>query len=251
MRDRFGATNPRAQQLRFHAQTAGSTLTAQQPDNNIVRVALQALAAVLGGAQSLHCNSRDEALSLPTEDSVTIALRTQQIILHESGVANTVDPVGGAYAVEALTDRIEREATDLIASIDAKGGALRAIESQYIQRQIQEAAYRTQREIDSGEAVVVGMNRFADADAERVAVADVFRIDPESERQQIERVRAVRGSRSEQAWRGALAGVEQAARDGSNLVPPIIAAVEAHATLGEIADTLRRVFGEYQDSSGA
>ncbi|MET0167138.1 MAG: methylmalonyl-CoA mutase family protein [Vicinamibacterales bacterium] len=251
MRDRFGATNPRAQQLRFHAQTAGSTLTAQQPDNNIVRVALQALAAVLGGAQSLHCNSRDEALSLPTEDSVTIALRTQQIILHESGVANTVDPVGGAYAVEALTDRIEREATDLIASIDAKGGALRAIESQYIQRQIQETAYRTQREIDSGEAVVVGMNRFADADTERVAVADVFRIDPESERQQIERVRAVRSSRSEQAWRGALAGVEQAARDGSNLVPPIIAAVEAHATLGEIADTLRRVFGEYQDSSGA
>ncbi len=251
MRDRFGATNPRAQQLRFHAQTAGSTLTAQQPDNNIVRVALQALAAVLGGAQSLHCNSRDEALSLPTEDSVTIALRTQQIILHESGVANTVDPVGGAYAVEALTDQIEREAADLIASIDAKGGALRAIESQYIQRQIQETAYRAQREIDSGEAVVIGMNRFADADAERVAVADVFRIDPESERQQIERVRAVRSSRSEQAWRGALAGVEQAARDGSNLVPPIIAAVEAHATLGEIADTLRRVFGEYQDSSGA
>ena len=251
MRDRFGATNPRAQQLRFHAQTAGSTLTAQQPDNNIVRVALQALAAVLGGAQSLHCNSRDEALSLPTEDSVTIALRTQQIILHESGVANTVDPVGGAYAVEALTDRIEREAADLIASIDAKGGALRAIESQYIQRQIQETAYRTQRDIDSGEAVVVGMNRFADADAERVVLEDVFRIDPESERQQIERVRAVRSSRSEQAWRGALTGVEQAARDGSNLVPPIIAAVEAHATLGEIADTLRRVFGEYQDSSGA
>ena len=251
MRDRFGATNPRAQQLRFHAQTAGSTLTAQQPDNNIVRVALQALAAVLGGAQSLHTNSRDEALSLPTEDSVTIALRTQQIILHESGVANTVDPVGGAYAVEALTDRIEREAADLIASIDSKGGALRAIESQYIQRQIQEAAYRTQREIDSGEAVVVGMNRFANSDAERVAVEDVFRIDPESERQQIERVRTVRSSRSEQAWRDALAGVEQAAGGGSNLVPPIIAAVEAHATLGEIADALRRVFGEYQDSSGA
>jgi methylmalonyl-CoA mutase N-terminal domain/subunit len=251
MRERFGATNPRAQQLRFHAQTAGSTLTARQPDNNIVRVALQALAAVLGGAQSLHTNSRDEALSLPTEDSVTIALRTQQIILHESGVANTVDPVGGAYAVEALTDRIEREAADLIASIDAKGGALRAIESQYIQRQIQEAAYRTQREIDSGDAVVIGMNRFANSDAERVAVEDVFRIDPESERRQIERVRTVRSSRSEQASRGALAAVEQAARDGSNLVPPIIAAVEAHATLGEIADTLRHVFGEYQDSSGA
>jgi methylmalonyl-CoA mutase N-terminal domain/subunit len=251
MRDRFGATSPRAQQLRFHAQTAGSTLTAQQPDNNIVRVALQALAAVLGGAQSLHCNSRDEALSLPTEDSVTIALRTQQIILHESGVANTVDPVGGAHAIEALTDRIEREAADLIASIDAKGGALRAIESQYIQRQIQEAAYRTQRAIDSGETVVVGMNRFADPDAARVPVENVFRIDPEAERRQVERVRAVRSSRSEQDWRGALAGVERAARDGPNLVPPIIAAVEAHATLGEIADTLRRVFGEYQDSSGA
>jgi methylmalonyl-CoA mutase, N-terminal domain len=251
MRDRFGATNERAQQLRFHAQTAGSTLTAQQPDNNIVRVALQALAAVLGGAQSLHCNSRDEALSLPTEDSVTIALRTQQIILHESGVANTVDPVGGAYAVEGLTDRIEREAADLIASIDAKGGALRAIESQYTQRQIQEAAYRTQREIDSGEAVVVGMNRFTDPNGQRVAVEDVFRIDPEAERLQIERVRAARSGRSEQAWQRALAGVERAARDGSNLVPPIIAAVEAHATLGEIADALRRVFGEYQDSAGA
>jgi methylmalonyl-CoA mutase N-terminal domain/subunit len=251
MRDRFGATNPRAQQLRFHAQTAGSTLTAQQPDNNIVRVALQALAAVLGGAQSLHCNSRDEAVSLPTEGSVTIALRTQQIILHESGVANTVDPVGGAYAVEALTDRIEREAADLIASIDAKGGALRAIESQYIQRRIQEAAYSTQREIDSGEAIVVGVNRFAAPDAERIGVEDVFRIDPQAELRQIERVRAVRASRSEQGWTEALGAVERAARDASNLVPPIIAAVEAHATLGEIADALRRVFGEYQDSSGA
>ena len=251
MRDQFGATNPRAQQLRFHAQTAGSTLTAQQPDNNIVRVALQALAAVLGGAQSLHCNGRDEALALPTEDSATIALRTQQIILHESGVANTVDPVGGAYAIEASTDRIEHEAAELLASIDARGGALAAIESHYIQRQIQEAAYRTQQAIDSGETVVVGMNRFTASDRTSVPVGDVFQVDPEVERRQIERVRSVRGSRSESAWRATLGHIEQAARDGSNLVPCVIASVEAHATLGEIADTLRRVFGEYQDSPGA
>jgi methylmalonyl-CoA mutase, N-terminal domain len=251
MRNRFGATNSRAQQLRFHAQTAGSTLTAQQPDNNIVRVALQALAAVLGGAQSLHCNGRDEALALPTEDSATIALRTQQIILHESGVPNTVDPVGGAYAIEALTDRIEQEAADLLTTIDARGGALAAIESHYTQRQIQEAAYRAQQAIDSGETVVVGMNRFTASDGAGVPVGNVFRVDPEVERRQIERVRAVRSSRSETAWRAALARIEQAARDGSNLVPCVIAAVEVHATLGEIADALRQVFGEYQDSSGA
>ena len=251
MRDRFGAVNPRAQQLRFHTQTAGSTLTPQQPDNNIVRVALQALAAVLGGTQSLHCNSRDEALALPTEESATIALRTQQIILHESGVANAVDPVGGAYAVEALTDRIERDAEDLLAAIDAQGGALVAIESHYTQRQIQDAAYRAQRAIDSGEAIVVGMNRFAAVEETGTAGGDVFLVDAEVERRQIERVRAVRGSRSEQAWRDTLTAVEQAARDGSNLVTPIVAAVEAHATLGEIADALRGVFGEYQGSSGA
>ncbi|MGH9256853.1 MAG: acyl-CoA mutase large subunit family protein [Vicinamibacterales bacterium] len=252
MRDRFGATSPRAQQLRFHTQTAGSTLTAQQPDNNIVRVALQALAAVLGGTQSLHCNARDEALALPTEESATIALRTQQVILHESGVAHTADPVGGAYAIEALTDRIEREARDVLAAIDAQGGALAAVESGYVQQQIQEVAYRAQQTIDSGEAIVVGMNRFATPDDARAAAAGtVFLVDPEAERRQIERVRAVRGGRSEQAWRDTLAAVERAARDGSNLVAPIMAAVDAHATLGEIADTLRRVFGEYQDSSGA
>src|SRR5205814_1479196 len=160
MRDRFGATNPRAQQLRFHAQTAGSTLTAQQPDNNIVRVAVQALAAVLGGTQSLHCNGRDEALSLPTEDSARIALRTQQILLHESGVAHTADPLGGSYAIEALTNRIEREATALLDRIDAMGGALPAIESGFIQGQIQDAAYRAQQAIDAGDTVVVGVNRY-------------------------------------------------------------------------------------------
>jgi methylmalonyl-CoA mutase N-terminal domain/subunit len=246
MRERFGATNGRAQQLRFHTQTAGSTLTAQQPDNNIVRVALQALAAVLGGTQSLHCNGKDEALALPTEESATVALRTQQIILHESGVANTVDPVGGSYAIEEMTMRIEREASELLDRIDSVGGTLSAIESGYIQQQIQDAAYRAQQAIDSGEAVVVGVNRFADGAA---PATDIFRIDPDIERRQVERVRAVRAGRSEREWRAALDAVVAAARGTANLVPPIVAAVEAHATLGEIADAMRGVFGEHQDIS--
>ena len=246
MRDRFGATNPRALQLRFHTQTAGSTLTAQQPDNNIVRVALQALAAVLGGTQSLHCNGKDEALALPTEESATIALRTQQIILHESGVANTVDPVGGAYAIEDMTNRIEADARELLSRIDALGGTLPAIESGYIQRQIQESAYAAQRAIDAGEATVVGVNRYAVAEPVRT---EIFRVDPESERQQIERVRAVRASRSDSDCREALAAVASTARGGGNLVPHIINAVEKKATLGEIADAMRRVFGEFRDSA--
>jgi methylmalonyl-CoA mutase N-terminal domain/subunit len=248
MRERFGATNPRAQQLRFHTQTAGSTLTAQQPDNNIVRVALQALAAVLGGTQSLHCNGKDEALALPTEEAATIALRTQQIILHESGVANTADPAGGAYAIEEMTNRIEREARILIERIDAIGGTLAAIESGYIQRQIQESAYATQRAIDAGDAVVVGVNRYVDDSAPKTPI---FHIDPAVERQQIERVRAVRASRSNSEWQAAIAAVELAARGGDNLVPHIIAAVENMATLGEVADALRRVFSEYRDTSDA
>jgi methylmalonyl-CoA mutase N-terminal domain/subunit len=246
MAGRFGATNPRAQQLRFHTQTAGSTLTAQQSDNNIVRVALQALAAVLGGTQSLHCNGKDEALALPTEESATIALRTQQIILHESGVANTVDPLGGSYAVEEMTSRIEREAADLLDRIDRLGGTLAAIEAGYIQQQIQDAAYTAQQAIDSGEAVVVGMNRFEDA---APSPSDVFQIDPDIERRQVERVRAVRASRSQQEWRAALETIEGAARGSANLVPTIVAAVEARATLGEIADVMRKVFGEHQDVS--
>ena len=246
MRDRFGATNPRAQQLRFHTQTAGSTLTAQQPDNNIVRVALQAMAAVLGGTQSLHCNGRDEALALPTEESATIALRTQQIILSESGAANTVDPVAGSYAIERRTNDIEREAVALLERIAALGGTLAAIESGYIQRQIQDAAYAAQRAVDSGEATVVGVNRYA---TEASAGVEVFRVDPAIERQQIERVRAVRASRSESETRAALRDIEQAARGTTNMVPPIVAAVEKRATLGEIADTLRGVFGEYIDAS--
>src|SRR6185295_4777255 len=219
MRGRFGATHPRAQQLRFHTQTAGSTLTAQQPDNNIVRVALQALAAVLGGTQSLHCNSRDEALALPTEDSVQIALRTQQIIAAESGVANTVDPVAGSYAIESLTDGIERGAEEILARIAAAGGTLAAIETGLIQREIQESAYRAQLAIDAGSAVVVGVNAFAAEPG--VASAALFAVDPDIERQQIERVRAVRAGRSDRECRAALAAVGQAARDGSNLVPTI------------------------------
>jgi methylmalonyl-CoA mutase N-terminal domain/subunit len=246
MRDRFHATNPRAQQLRFHTQTAGSTLTAQQPDNNIVRVALQALAAVLGGTQSLHCNGRDEALALPTEESARIALRTQQIIAAETGVVNAVDPVGGSYAIESLTNDIEHGAAALLERIDAMGGTLTAIENGFIQREIQESAYRAQQAIDSGGAVVVGVNRFADGGTGSVPT---FNIDPEVERRQIERVRAVRAGRSLPPWKAALDGVERAARDGSNLVPPIIAAVDAHATVGEIADAMRAVFGVYQETA--
>jgi methylmalonyl-CoA mutase N-terminal domain/subunit len=248
MRDRYGATHPRAQQLRFHTQTAGSTLTAQQPANNVVRVALQALAAVLGGTQSLHCNGSDEALGLPTEQSATVALRTQQILLHESGVARTADPFGGSYEIETRTSRIENEATALLEQIRGMGGTLAAIESGFIQRRIQESAYTAQRAVEDGTAVVVGVNRFGEAGG---ASPQVFRLDPSLERDQIERLRAVRAGRSRSAWAAALADVERAARGHDNLVPPIVAAVEAHATLGEIADTLRSVFGEHRDSSTA
>ncbi len=244
MRERFHTTDPRAEQLRFHTQTAGSTLTAQQPDNNIVRVAIQALAAVLGGTQSLHTNSRDEALALPTEESARIALRTQQIIAAESGVANTVDPVGGAYAIEELTSRIEREAAATIARLEAMGGAIAAIDRGVIQREIQETAYRTQQAIDAGELVVVGVNRFATGEPARI---ELHAIDPETERRQIERVRQVRASRDPQAWRAALDRVQAAARGSDNLVPPILDAIEARATVGEIADALRAVFGEHHE----
>jgi methylmalonyl-CoA mutase N-terminal domain/subunit len=246
MRDRFGATEPRAQQLRFHAQTAGSTLTAQQPDTNIVRVTLQAMAAVLGGAQSIHTNSRDEALGLPTEDSATIALRTQQILLHESGLTQVVDPFGGSYAIEEMTDRIERDARRRIEALDKEGGVLAAIERGLVQREIQESAYRTQRAIDAGEQVVVGVNRFVNGTATSSAAA--FRLAPESERAQIERVRALRASRSTADTQAALARVERVARDGANLVPAVLDAVETRATLGEIANCLRGVFGEYRES---
>jgi len=246
MKERFRATNPRAMQLRFHTQTAGSTLTAQQPDNNIVRVALQAMAAVLGGTQSLHCNGRDEALALPTEESARIALRTQQIIASESGVANTVDPLAGSYAVETMTDRLEQEAESLIRRIDDAGGTLVAIETGLIQREIQDSAYRAQLAIDNGEAVVVGVNRFEDGSK---AGLPTLTIDAEVERRQVERVRAVRAARSDAAVTSSLERVRTAARDGSNLVPPIIAAVETTATLGEIATAMRDVFGEYTETA--
>ena len=244
MRDRFGAVEPRAQQMRFHTQTAGSTLTAQQPDNNIVRVALQALAAVLGGTQSLHCNGRDEALALPTRESAHIALRTQQVIAAETGVVNTVDPVGGSHVVESLTDEIEREARAVLERIDAEGGTLAAIERGDIQRQIQESAYRDQQAVDAGERTVVGVNRFDDDGGVNI---DTLRIDPAVETDQRERVAQVRASRDPVGCQGALDAVTAAARGGGNLVPPIVAAVEARATVGEIADTLRAVFGEYRE----
>ena len=245
MRDRFGATTPGAQQLRFHTQTAGSTLTAQQPDNNIVRVALQALAAVLGGTQSLHCNGRDEALGLPTEESARLALRTQQIIASETGAINTVDPVAGAYAIERLTDEIERGALDLIERIDALGGTLSAIDAGMIQREIQDAAYRAQQAVDHGQEIIVGVNRFV---TDQPASIEALQIDPTFERRQIDRVRAIRAGRDTRRWRSALDQVSAAAREQTNLVLPILAAVEARATVGEISNALRTVFGEHRDT---
>jgi len=244
MRDRFGATEPRALQMRFHTQTGGSTLTAQQPDNNIVRVAIQALAAVLGGTQSLHCNGRDEALALPTEEAARIALRTQQIIASESGVANTVDPAGGAWEIERRTAAIHAGAEALLEAIDKAGGTLRAIEAGLVQRQIQDAAYAAQQAIDTGDAQVVGVNAYV-TDAH--TPIPLLSLDPQVEPGQIERVRAVRAARDAGAWRAAMDGVAAAAAGGANLVPPIIAAVEARATLGEISDALRGVFGEHRE----
>jgi methylmalonyl-CoA mutase N-terminal domain/subunit len=238
--------------LRFHTQTAGSTLTAVQPENNIVRTTLQALAGVLGGTQSLHTNGFDEALALPTEAAARLALRTQQVIAHESGVAQTVDPLAGSFYVEALTDEIEARARvylETIAGFDETGGGmgmLRAIERGYVQREIQNVAYAYQRAVDAGEAVVVGVNRFADA-GEGVETP-VQRIDPELERRQVERVRALRARRDAARWAAAVRGVVEAARSGENLMPRILEAVECAATVGEIADGLRGVFGEYRES---
>jgi methylmalonyl-CoA mutase N-terminal domain/subunit len=242
MRDRFGARNARSQMLRFHAQTAGSTLTAQQPEVNIIRTTIQALAAVLGGAQSLHTNSMDEALGLPTERAARIALRTQQVIAFESGVAATADPLAGSYAIEHLTCEIERIASDYIQRIDEMGGMLRAIETGYIQREIEKAAYDYQRAIELGEQIVVGVNKFT---IDEPTSIPVLRIDEELEREQIERVRSVRARRKAAAVSQALDRIEQAARTDENLMPHIISAVEAYATVGEISDRLRAVFGEY------
>ena len=245
-RDRLGLQGPRAQQLRFHVQTGGVTLTAQQPDNNAVRVALQALAAVLGGCQSLHTNAKDEALALPTEGSARLALRTQQIIAYETGVADTVDPLGGAWAVEAATDQVEAEARRLLERVEAAGGALRAIERGEIQREIQDSAYRQQRQVEQGERVIVGVNRFQEGGDD--AAIEVLRIRPEMERAQIERVRALRARRPAAAAQAALDAVEARARSGENLLPVLVEAVTAWATLGEIAGRLRRVFGEHRET---
>jgi methylmalonyl-CoA mutase N-terminal domain/subunit len=244
LRERFQVRSERALMLRFHAQTGGSTLTAQQPENNIARVAVQALAAVLGGAQSLHTNGMDEALALPTEKAATIALRTQQILAHETGVADTVDPFGGAYALEAITSALEAKALELIRAIDKIGGTVRAIETGYQQKAIQESSYRTQQEMEKGERVVVGVNKYQD-EASGPTIA-THSLDPKLEAAQVARLRAVRARRDQAAASRTLDAIERAARGQDNLLPLIIDAVEAHATLGEISSRLRAAFGAYQ-----
>ncbi len=244
MRERFGATEPRSLMCRFHVQTAGSSLTAQSVDNNVVRTTIQALSAVLGGAQSLHTNARDEALALPTQQAARLALRTQQIIAHEAGVTETPDPLAGSYFVETLTNQLEEAAGEYLAEIEAMGGALAAIEAGYQQRQIQEAAYRVQREVEAEERIVVGVNRYRDDD---VGSAEIQRIDPTGERAQVERVRAVREGRDHEQWAAAMERLDVAAAGSDNLLPPVIEAVKARATLGEISDRLRVAFGEHRE----
>jgi methylmalonyl-CoA mutase, N-terminal domain len=245
MRTRFGARDPRSWALRFHAQTAGSTLTAQQPENNVVRVALQALAAILGGAQSLHTNSRDEALGLPTEDAVRIALRTQQIVAHESGVTDVVDPLGGAYAIEALTNEIERAADTYLETIDRLGGMLKAIETGFVQKEIQEAAYQAQRSLESKDHVVVGVNEFLSDETARVPR---FQVDDRLAQAQHDCLRAVRARRENGRVVAALAAIREAAAGADNLLPVILEAVRAYATVGEITDALRAVFGAHVET---
>jgi methylmalonyl-CoA mutase N-terminal domain/subunit len=245
MREHFKARNPHSWMLRFHAQTAGSTLTAQQPENNIVRTAIQAMAAVLGGTQSLHTNSYDEALALPTEQAARIALRTQQIIAYESGTPQTVDPLAGSYYIETLTNEIEKRAAEYLGKIEVLGGMLKAIERGYVQREIQNAAYEYQQAVDREEAIVVGVNRF---EVEEEKPIPIQRIDPALEPKQVERVRALRAKRDAAPWQAALKGVEDAAKSGANVMPRILSAVEAYATVGEISDALRKVFGEYKEA---
>ena len=243
MKERFNAKKPASQMLRFHTQTGGYTLTAQQIDNNIVRVALQALSAVLGGNQSLHTNSRDEALSLPTEDSVRTALRTQQVIAHESGVANSVDPLAGSYYIEELTDCIEAQASELIGKIDNAGGVVAAIEEGFIQRQIENSAYEYQQEIERGERIIVGVNEFQ---IDEQTKPPLLRVDPEVENAQVKSLKELREKRDNKKVEEALANLSRCARNTSNLMPEILAAVKTYATLGEICQVLRDVFGEYK-----
>ena len=244
VRERFGAENPRSWVLRFHTQTAGVTLTAQQPDNNVVRSTVQALSAILGGTQSLHVNSRDEALALPTEESVQLSLRTQQVLAHESGVTETVDPLGGSYYVESLTDRLEEEALRYISEIDRMGGAVAALESGYQMREIHESAYRLQQEVDRDERVIVGVNRYR---TEEPAIEKLQAIDPEETRKQVERVKRVRRERDNGAVQTSLRRLGEVASGDENTVPAILECVEAYATVGEISDVLRGVFGEQRE----
>ncbi len=245
MRERFKAENPKSWMLRFHTQTGGVTLTAQQPDNNVVRVTIQALAAVLGGTQSLHTNSRDEALALPSEEAVTVALRTQQIIAHESGIANTIDPLGGSYYVEKLTDELEAEAAGYIEKVEALGGVIPAIEQGWIQRQIEEAAYRFGQEVERGERIIVGVNKFA---SEAETPIELLRIDENVEKDQIRKLKEVKESRDNVLVKQHLKAIADAARGTDNLMPFILDAVRAYASIGEICDSLRSVFGEYQEA---
>jgi methylmalonyl-CoA mutase N-terminal domain/subunit len=245
MRDRFGAKDEKSMMLRFHTQTAGSMLTAQQPEVNVVRVTLQALAAVLGGTQSLHTNSRDEALSLPTEEAARIALRTQQVIAYESGVADTADPLAGSYAVESLTNQLEVKAKEYIAKIDDMGGVLLAIEKGWVQREIQDAAYTYQKQVEHSEEIVVGVNKFAIKEEKHIPT---LKIDPEIERQQVQSLQKLRAERDNTAVQSALEEIERVAKTDENLMPHIIKAVECYATIGEISDRLRNVFGEYQEA---
>jgi methylmalonyl-CoA mutase N-terminal domain/subunit len=244
MRERFGAQNPRSMMLRFHTQTGGSTLTAQQPENNVVRVTLQALAAVLGGTQSLHTNSRDEALWLPTEDSVRIALRTQQIIAYESGVADSVDPLAGSYLIEDLTDEIERQSRDYIRTIDEMGGALAAIEHGYVQREIADAAYRCQQAVENSEQVVVGVNKLVTE--EKTLALERLVVDPAIEEKQRQRLAELRARRDDERVNALLARIDSAARGSENLMPLFVEAVGNDVTLGEVCDVLRGVWGEYR-----
>ncbi len=246
MKERFGAKDERSMMMRFHAQTAGSTLTAQQVENNVVRVTLQALAAVLGGAQSLHTNSRDEALALPTENSVLLALRTQQVIAHESDVTDTIDPLGGSYYIETLTAELEKKASEYLNTIDDLGGAVAGIERSFQQREIHNAAYAYQREIETRARIIVGVNEFTTGDA---PAGDILKVNPATEEKQRARIERVRAERSQPAAAAAIDRVERSAREGGNLMPPIIDAVRCYATLGEIADAMRRVFGEYHPSN--
>ncbi len=246
MKNRFGAKDPKSCMLRFHTQTAGCTLTAQQPDNNVVRVTLQALAAVLGGTNSLHTNSRDEALSLPTEDSVRIALRTQQIIAYESGVADSIDPLGGSYLIESLTDEIEKKAMEYIEKIDAAGGMIKAIETGFVHQEISDSAYKYQRDVEKKEQIVVGVNQFI---VEETGKKELLKIDEEVEKFQVDKLKRVKSSRNNNEVETALKNLKSAATEGKNIVPFILDAVKTYASLQEITDTLRNVYGEYQSST--